>query len=72
MYQWGCIHGSRVGINEVSSLVILHFDFLDFDFDLIKWIVGVSPYRPHARTGVGILIRTYVCFLVLNDPHGWW
>ena len=69
MYHWGYIHG-RVGINEASSVVIVHFDFPDFD--LIKWIIGVSPYRPQARTGLGILIRTYVRFLVPNDPYGWW
>ena len=27
------------------------------DFDLIHRIVGVSPYRPHIKTGVLVLIR---------------
>ena len=33
---------------------------VDFvDFNLIDRMVGVSPYRPQARNGVFILIRTY-------------
>jgi hypothetical protein len=34
-------------------------DFVDFvDFDLIDRIVGVSPYRPQARTRTVILTRS--------------
>jgi len=39
-----------------SSLCVESPDFVDFDFDLLDRIVGVSPCHPQARTGGAVLM----------------
>ena len=48
----GGISGSKF-----SCTLFVDVDFVDFDF--IDRIVGVSPHRPQARTGVVVRTQTY-------------
>ena len=45
------------GVCCFDRALMCSVDFVDFDIS--NRIVGVSLYRPQARTGVTILIRTY-------------